>query len=107
MAGALVRMESVEKTTSAEVAFAIAAISVGLPHAPSTAFARLAVITACCEANDWSMASRVALARQATDWLALAHHLRLPITALQEYEQSALLKLLAGRLANLETRRTH
>ncbi len=94
-----------EATT--EVAFDIAAISVTLPHAHSTAFARLGVIAACCEASDWSLASRLALARQATDWLALAHNLRLPIPAVQEYEPSALLKLLIGRLANMETRRTH
>jgi len=88
-------------------AFAIAAISVTLPHAHPTAFARLAVIADCCEASDWSPASRVVLARQATNWLAIAHHLGLPIPALQEYEPLALLKMLKGKLTNLETRETH
>lgn len=67
----------------AALAHAVAAISVALPGAPATARRRLAVVMAQCDANDWSDATRAALARRATSWLALARWLGRSVRELQ------------------------
>lgn len=78
------------------LAHAVAAISVTLPGTPANARARLAAVVAECDAHGWSAATRVALSRIATAWLALACSLGRSIPALQAMDSVDLLALLTA-----------
>ena len=80
--------------SSASLAHAVAAISVSLPGAPASAGHRLAEVMAVCDAHDFSEATRAALARRFTPWLALAIRFGRPIRELENMDPTALLNLL-------------
>lgn len=81
------------------VVFEVAAISVSLPGALARAQQRLAAVVAECDTNDWSDATRVALYRRETAWLALARHFGESIPALQRLHPTVLRARLENRLA--------
>jgi hypothetical protein len=78
----------------AALAHAVATISVALPGSPANAGRRLAVIVAACDVNAWSDATRAALARRATSWLALARWLGRSVRDLQQMDPVDLLDCL-------------
>lgn len=80
--------------SSAALALAVAAISLSLPGAPVNAGRRLAAVMAACDARDFSEATRTALARRVTPWLALAFRLGRPICELENMDPTDLLNLL-------------
>ncbi len=87
-------MSDAPRQTPAEVALAAAAISVALPGAPAKAGRRLAEVMAVCDAHDFSDATRAALARRFTAWLALAIRFGRPIRELENMDPQGLLNLL-------------
>ena len=90
---------------SPAVAHAVAAISVLLPGAPENARHRLAAVVAECDTHNWSDATRAALARRETAWLAVARRLGRSIRDLQRMDAVCLLGLL--RAAELCTDRNY